>query len=91
MYTLMYKYILTCRFTLSMTQPFVILNTEKTEDSPGDIGGRVFGESEASGFELDIFEKQTVPVAILSRAIQRTKELKKISHSNINHILFHTV
>lgn len=37
-----------------MTQPFVILNTEKTENSAGDIGGRVFGESETSGFKLDI-------------------------------------
>ena len=49
-----YLYILTCRFTLSITQPFVILNTEKIEDSAGDIGDRVFGESVASGLKLDI-------------------------------------
>ena len=50
--------ILTCRFTLSITQPFVILNTEKIEDSAGDIGGRVFGESVASGSKLAIFLSQ---------------------------------
>ena len=34
---------------------------------------------------------ETVPVAILNRTIQESKELYWISHSNINHILFHTV
>lgn len=59
-----------------MTQPFVILNTEKTENSAGDIGGRVFGESETSGFKLDILiVTETVSVAILNRAIQESKQL----------------
>lgn len=59
-----------------MTQPFVILNTEKTENSAGDIEGRVFGESETSGFKLDILiVTETVSVAILNRAIQESKQL----------------
>lgn len=78
---------------MSITQPFVILNTELIEDSAGDIGGRVFDESVASGFELDIIEYKaaTVPVEILSQTIQESKEIENILHSNINQILFHTI
>lgn len=50
------KLILTCRFTLSITQPLVILNTEKAGDSVVGAGGRALpGESVASGLEFDIF------------------------------------
>ena len=48
--------ILTCRLTLSMMHPFVILNTENTGDS---VGGRPLAESVASAFEFDI-----LPLAI---------------------------